>query len=264
MKAYINGVNVAYTDLGEGPPLVFIHAFPLSRMMWNPQIEGLSTRYRVITIDLRGHGESDVLLWNFTMEDYAKDVHALLRYLNISHATFIGLSMGGYTLFAFYQLFPDMVKALILADTRAQEDSQEGKAGRMAMAQTAYREGQTAIADIMLPKLLAAKTRETRNDVVDQIRGMILKTQASTIVVDLMAMAARPDSTSLLKNISCPTLVLVGEDDVATPPVESHYMTDRIPGSKLVTIPHAGHLSNYEQPEAFNDAVLTFMVSHSL
>ncbi|MCA9472771.1 MAG: alpha/beta fold hydrolase [Nitrospirales bacterium] len=264
MKAYVNGVNLAYSDRGEGPPIVFIHAFPLSRMMWNPQVEALSQHYRVITIDLRGHGESDVLLWNFTMEDYAKDVHALLQFLNISQAMFVGLSMGGYTLFALYRLFPGMVKALILADTRAQEDSQEGKAGRMATAQIAYTQGQAAIADIMLPKLLAAQTIETRKDVVDSIREMILTTQPPAVIVDLMAMAARPDSTALLKTISHPTLILVGENDVATPPSDSHDMADLIPDSKLVIIPHAGHLSNYEQPEAFNDAVRTFMASKCL
>ncbi|WP_447969220.1 alpha/beta fold hydrolase [Nitrospira sp. M1] len=259
MRAHINGVNIAYTDIGKGHPLVFIHAFPLSQRMWNPQTEALSEHYRVITLDLRGHGESDALLWNFTLEDYAKDVHDLLQHLNIQQATFIGLSMGGYTLFAFYRLFPDMVQALVLADTRAQADSEEGKAGRQAMAQTAYKEGPTAIADMMIPKLLAPTTLGQRHDLVEHVRSMILTNQSSGIIVDLMSMADRSDSTPHLSEISCPTLVIVGEEDVATPPSESHYMAERIPQARLVTIPNAGHLTNLEQPDAFNQALTTFL-----
>lgn len=227
--------------------------------MWEPQIAPFSKQYRVITLDLRGHGESDALLWNFTLEDYAKDVYELLRHLNVQHATFIGLSMGGYILFTLYRLFPDVVKALVLADTRAQEDHEEGKAGRLSLAQTAYKEGPTSIADMMIPKLLAPTTIENRKNIVAQVRSMILNNQSSGIIVDLMAMASRPDSTSLLPQISCPTLVMVGENDVATPPSESRYIAQRIPHAQLATISHAGHLSNYEQPEAFNQALESFL-----
>ncbi|GJL52904.1 MAG: alpha/beta hydrolase [Nitrospirales bacterium] len=259
MKAHVNRIHLAYTDSGKGQPLVFLHAFPLSQLMWEPQVETLSKQYRVITIDLRGHGESDTFLWNFTLEDYAKDVYELLRHLNVQQATFIGLSMGGYVLFAYYRLFPNMVKTLVLADTRAQADNEEGKAGRLAMAQTAYKEGSATIADMMIPKLLSAKTVEHREDLVKQVRSMILNNHSPGIVVDLMAMAARPDSTSLLSKITCPTLIIVGENDVATPPSESHYMAERISQATLVAIPDAGHLSNLEQPDAFNQALESFL-----
>ncbi len=263
MKAHINGINLDYTDAGNGDVLVFIHAFPLSQLMWEPQVKAFSKNYRVITLDLRGHGESETLLWNFTLEDYAKDINELLQYLNVQQATFIGLSMGGYILFAFYRLFPTMVKALVLADTRAQADSEEGKAGRLAMAQIANTEGPTAIADMMIPKLLTTATIENRNDLVEQVRSMIVKNQSSGIIVDLMAMAVRPNSTALLSHIACPTLVIVGEDDVATQPSESYYMRERIAQAQLTTIPNAGHLSNYEQPEAFNQAFLSFLSANT-
>ena len=259
MNRQINGINLSYTDQGKGPPLVFIHAFPLSSAMWEPQINTFSKNYRVIAIDLRGHGESDSSLWHFTLDDYAEDIHALLTGMNIKQATFIGLSMGGYTLFALYRKFPEMVKAMVLADTRAQADTEEAKAGRFAMAQTAYKEGPAAIAEMMIPKLLAPATVENRTDIVEQVRAIILNNQASGIIVDLMAMAQRPDSTPLLSQISCPTLIIVGEQDVPTPPAEAQYMKDRIPASTLVTIPQAGHLSNLEQGEAFNRALSEFL-----
>ena len=264
MKAVINEINLAYTDEGQGTPLVFLHAFPLSKVMWQPQVHSLMDSYRVITLDLRGHGESDALLWNFTLDDYAMDAIGLLDHLNIAQAVFIGLSMGGYTLLSLYRNFPDRVKAMVLADTRAQADSQEGKAGRRAMTQLAHQEGASAIADVMLPKLLAPSTAQQRPDIVDQVRTMILQSPTSGIIVDLMAMAARPDSTDLLSTITCPTLVVVGEEDVATPVAESRYMADRITGSTLVTIPRAGHLSNFEQPTAFNQSLQNFLATRRL
>jgi 3-oxoadipate enol-lactonase len=264
MQAVINGVTMSYNDQGQGTPLVFIHGFPLSKTMWQPQVHALVDSYRVITLDLRGHGESDALLWNFTLDDYANDVIGLLDHLNIVQAVFIGLSMGGYILFSLYRNFPDRVKAMVLADTRAQGDSQEGKAGRRAMTQLARKEGPSGIAVAMLPKLLAPLTVQQRPDMVDQIRKMILQTPTEGIIVDLMAMAARPDSTDLLLTVTCPTLVVVGEKDIATPVAESHYMAERIAGSTLVTIPGAGHLSNFEQPAVFNESLKNFLATHRL
>ena len=259
MNAIINSMRIGYTDQGEGLPLVFIHAFPLSKVMWEPQIHALANHYRVITIDLRGHGESDAMLWNVTLDDYAADVVGLLDHLGLGKAVFIGLSMGGYTVFSLYRQYAHRIQALVLADTRAQADSEEGKTGRRAMAQVAFQEGAVAIANLMIPKLLAPSTIQQRPNVMEQVRQWILGTPREGIIVDLMAMAARPDSTHLLSTITCPTLIVVGEDDQATPVAESRYMADRIPNATLVTIPQAGHLSNVEQPDVFNQALASFL-----
>ncbi len=264
MKANINGMTIGYTDQGNGTPLIFIHAFPLSKAMWQPQVDALQDAYRVITIYIGGHGESDIVLWNDSLNDYAKNVIHLLDHLGISQAVFVGLSMGGYTLFSIYRRYANRVKGLVLADTRAQADSEEGKAGRRSMAEVAFKDGASAIADIMLPKLLAPTTFQHRPELVEQVRQMILQTPESGIVVDLVAMAARPDSTDLLSMITCPTLVIVGEKDQATPVEESQYITQRIPEARLVIIPEAGHLSNFEQPVAFNQAVQSFLQTHGL
>ncbi len=264
MKAVINGVTVGFSDQGNGTSLVFIHAFPLSKTMWQPQVDALKDTYRVITIDLGGHGESDIVLWNDSLDDYAKEVIHLLDHFGIAQAVFVGLSMGGYILFSIYRHYANRVRAMVLADTRAQADSEEGKTGRRSMAQVAFSEGAPAIADLMLPKLLAPSTIEQHSEIVEQVRQMILQTSTAAIVVDLAAMAARPDSTDLLSKITCPTLVIVGEDDIPTPVVESHYMVERITGSTLVTIPEAGHLSNFEQPAAFNHALQNFLATHRL
>ena len=259
MKIHINGIDLAYSDQGQGPPLVLIHAFPLNRAMWEPQVQAFASHYRIITVDLRGHGESDAPMWCYTLEQFTDDVKALLDHLAISQATFVGLSMGGYILFAMYRKYPEMVTALVLANTRAQADTEEGKANRFTMAQIAYTKGIKAISDLMLPKLLSKASLENRSDLVDRLKKIIMQNQTSGIIGDLMAMAERVDSTSLLKKMTCPTLVIVGENDITTPPSEAKFMAEKIPQARLEIIPDAGHASNLEQPEAFNSAIQSFL-----
>ncbi|MBI3356694.1 MAG: alpha/beta fold hydrolase [Nitrospirae bacterium] len=204
VQAKINGISVAYNDQGKGLPIVFLHAFPLNRTMWAQQEAALSSQFRVITVDLRGHGESDAPLWRYTLDQSADDVRALLDHLSIQQAVFVGLSMGGYLLFTFYRKYADRVKGLVLADTRAQADTSEGKDGRFQMAQNAYKNGPAAIANVMIPKLLSPTTIQIRPEIVQKVRAMIEGNQISGIAGDLMAMAERPDSIPLLTQITCP------------------------------------------------------------
>jgi 3-oxoadipate enol-lactonase len=259
MKTPINGISLAYTDQGSGLPLVFLHAFPLNRTMWHPQ-EALSSHFRIITVDLRGHGESDAPLWHYSLDQAAEDVRGLLDALSIQRAVFVGLSMGGYVLFALYRKHADRVQGLVFADTRAQADTAEGRNGRFQMAQTAYRKGPSAIADIMLPKLLSPTTIQTKPGLVHTVRTMIEGNEISGIAGDLMAMAERPDSVPLLTQITCPTQVIVGERDQATPPSDAQLIAELIPGAALAVIPGAAHLANLEQPEAFNQILRSFAV----
>jgi len=266
VKARIDDVQLAYTDEGNGIPIVFVHAFPFGKAMWEPQVKDLSKQFRVIAADLRGHGESDAGYppggcGRYTMEQFADDLKGLLDHLSLPQAVMAGLSMGGYILFAFYRKYAERVRALILADTRAQADTQEGKAGRIAMAQLLYKEGAPAIADAMMPKLLSPAALQGRLDLVQRVRDIITGNQLSGIAGDLMAMRDRPDSVALLKQITCPTLVIVGEQDIGTPPSDARLMADNIPGARLEIIPGAGHMSNLEQPDAFNRAIRSFLAS---
>ena len=258
MKTQVNGITLAYSDQGTGLPIVFLHAFPLNRTMWWGQEHALSSQFRIITIDLRGHGESDAPLWRYTLEQSADDVRVLLDHLSIRQAVFVGLSMGGYILFAFYRKYADRVNGLILADTRAQADTAEGKDGRFLMAQTAYKEGPSAIADLMIPKLLSPMSIQTKLDLVQHVRAMIQGNQISGIAGDLMAMADRPDSVTLLSQITCPTQIIVGDLDQATPPSDAELLANRISNARLAIIPQAAHLANLEQPETFNRIVASF------
>lgn len=254
----VNGITLAYSDSGAGVPIVLLHAFPLNRTMWAEQEAALSSQFRVITIDLRGHGESDAPLWHYSLDQAADDVRALLDHLFITQGLFVGLSMGGYVLLAFYRKYADRVKGMVLADTRAQADTPKGKAGRFQMAQIAYKQGPSAIADIMIPKLLSPATIQSKPEIVQRIRTMIEGNQISGIAGDLMAMAERPDSVPFLKQITCPTQIIVGELDQATPPADANLMAEQIPHARLAIIPGAAHLANIEQPGKFTRLIEEF------
>lgn len=253
------GIRLAYDDQGTGLPLVFLHAFPLNRSMWAPQTTVLSRQFRTIAVDLRGHGESDAPLWNFSLDQYADDVCALLDHLAIPQAVLVGLSMGGYISLAFSRKYGSRLKGLVLADTRAQGDSPEGRTARFNLAQTAYEKGADAVADIMLSKLLGATSLQQKLELVEYVRNMIHHTPVSGILVDLMAMADRSDSVAHLGTLACPTLVVVGQEDHTTPLADAQVMAAGIPGARLAVIPAAGHLSNLEQPDVFNDLVRSFV-----
>jgi 3-oxoadipate enol-lactonase len=260
-RARVRGIEIAYDVAGEegGTPVVMLHGFPFNRSMWREQAEALRDTHRVITPDLRGHGESEVAPGAATMEEVAKDVASLLDELNVEGASVAGLSMGGYVALAFYRLFPERVRSLVLADTRAQGDTDEARRTREETAGRALKEGMGTIADAMLPKLLAPATHEHKPEVVARVREMILSTKPEGAAAALRGMAVRSNQTELLTEIRVPVLILVGSEDAITPPADSRLMQSRIEGSRLEMIEGAGHVSNLERPEQFNRALLTFL-----
>lgn len=258
VKTQVNGITLAYDDRGTGIPIVFLHAFPLNRTMWTEQQAALGQRFRTISIDLRGHGESDAPFWRYSLEQHASDVKELLAGLGIARAVFVGLSMGGYLEFTLYRLYPKLIRGLVFADTRAEADKPEQRQWRFDLAQRTASMGPAAVIADMLPKLLAPKTYERDPDLVERVRSIQTAAPVAGIIGDLMAMAERPDSVDLLASITLPTLVIVGEDDVLTTPADAQRITNGIPGAKLVVIPGAGHLSNMDQPDLFNRAVGEF------
>ena len=262
MKSKIHGFEMAYEDTGAvGTPLLLIHGFPLDRTLWIAQTNGLADIVRVIAPDLRGAGESGLPSGAVTMDTYADDLSALLDSLGVKSAIVGGLSMGGYIAFAFYRKYPHRVRALILADTRAQPDSPEAQKGRDENAALARDKGAGAIADKMLPKMLTPKTLESRPEVGKAVRELMARQPVEGVVAELMALRDRPDSTPTLAQISVPTLIIVGAEDTLTPPNDSEMMRDAIRGARLVAIPNAAHLSNFEQPDVFNSAAREFLKS---
>jgi pimeloyl-ACP methyl ester carboxylesterase len=261
-RARIRGIEMAYEDEGSGPVVVLLHGFPFNRTMWRAQVEALSDRYRVITPDLRGFGETSAASEQAaSMREMAEDVAALLDELNVERITLGGLSMGGYVAFAFYRHFPLRVRNLILADTRPQPDTDEARENRERQAQAALSEGMTGIVEGMLPKLLAPETLSERQEIVEELRAMMLGTNPLGAAAALRGMAERPDQTHLLPRILAPTLIIVGSEDQVTPTKDAEFMRREIRGSRLEVIEGAGHVSNLERPEEFNRALRNFLDS---
>jgi 3-oxoadipate enol-lactonase len=255
----INDIQMTYTDMGTGDPVVLIHGYPFNRSLWGEQVATLGESYRVIAPDLRGFGETDSSDGPATMDQMAQDVAQLLDHLEIQRAVIGGLSMGGYVALAFYKQFPARVQALVLADTRAQADTEEAKQTRAQQAEKALSEGMAGIADAMLPKLLTPETVSKRPEIVKRVRDMMLKTEPEGAASALWGMAQRDDQTPLLSTISTPTLILVGAEDALTPVADSEKMHQAIAGSRLVVIDKAGHVSNLERTEQFNEALMDFL-----
>ncbi len=256
MEANLNGIRVRFEDVGAGPALLLLHAFPLSAAMWRPQVAALQERYRVIVPDLRGFGGSDAPPGPYPMDTLADDAAALLAHLGVPRAVVVGLSMGGYIAFAFWRRHQDQVAALVLADTRAGADSEEGRATRETNARLAEEQGAGAIADKLIPNLVAAGASPALRA---ELRALISANSPDGIAGALRGMAARPDSSADLAGIAVPLLAIVGEEDTLTPPAEAERIVAAVPRGTLVRIPGAGHLSNLEQPAAFNAALLGFL-----
>ena len=259
MKAKIGGGELAYDTRGSGPTVLLLHAFPLHRAMWAPQVRALQERHQVVGFDVRGLGESPPGDGPLTMERIAGDAVALLDHVGAAQAVVCGLSMGGYAAFAMWRRASDRVRALVLADTRAAADSEQARRDRAELAEKVRRVGPEAAAEAFLPKLLGETTRRERPHLVARVREMILSNSARGISDALAGLAARADSTPTLREIRVPTLLIAGEEDAVSTPEEMEGMARQIAGSRFVKLPRTGHLSNLETPDAFNAAVLEFL-----
>lgn len=243
----VGDVTLAVDAIGDGGAVLFIHGFPLDRTMWK-QVAGTLTGWRRIMPDLRGAGLSEAPEGGYTMAAYADDMVALLEKLHVDRAVVCGLSMGGYVAFELLRRHPDRVRALILANTRAEPDDSAGREKRDQTIARVHRDGVAFLADDMMPRLLASESLKAMPDLVEQLREMIRAGRPPGIAGALAAMRDRPDSAPLLSSISVPTLVLAGAEDQLIPPATARAMADAIPGAQLAMVPHAGHLAPMEQP----------------
>jgi 3-oxoadipate enol-lactonase len=260
-RLMLHGVNLAVEIRGEGPSILFVHGYPLDHTIWRHQVEALED-FRRIVPDLRGMGQSDAPDLGYGMSIYAADLAALLDALGIDQVILCGLSMGGYIAFEFLRSWRSRVRGLVLMDTRAEADTPEGRRARDAAAGTARERGAAAVAESLLPKMLAPATIEQRPEVVERVRDLMAATPVAGMVGALAAMREREGSQSLLPTLAgIPTLVIVGEADSLTPPDQARALAQAIPGARLAIIPSAGHLPPVEQPEATTRCLREFLES---
>lgn len=268
--ATIDGRSVRFQDSGRGEPLLLLHAFPLSAALWRPQLASVPDGWRIIAPDLRGFGGSArhvvdrgtrIEVPARSMDDYARDALALLDWLSIDRAVVGGLSMGGYVTFALCRLQPARVRALVLADTRAEADTDEGRRNREAMLASLEASGPSAVADAMMPKMLAPSTGRDQPQVARFVRDLIETADAAAIADAIRCLMTRPDSTTSLSALRVPVQLIVGREDALTPVALHESMQSHVPDAALTVIEGAGHLSNLEQPDVFNRTLSRFLRS---
>jgi pimeloyl-ACP methyl ester carboxylesterase len=243
---------------GDGPAILFVHGFPLDRWMWHHQVATL-TGYRRIAPDLPGLGGSPPLTGPPTVGTYASALARQLDDFGVDSVVLCGLSMGGYIAFECLRQWPERIVGLALMDTRADADTPEGKQGRDRLIAEVRARGAVAAADAMMPRLVGSTTAALRPGWLAELRTRIERTPVEGIVGGLEAIKSRPDSRSLLPAIAVPTLVLVGAEDVVTPPAMAEELAAQIPGSRLVVVPDAGHLPTLEQPAAVTEVLRDFL-----
>lgn len=244
--------------------LILIHGFPLSADMWLPQLARVPLGWQIIAPDVRGFRGAgpafeDAFLQGASVDDYADDILALMDHLDVPRAAIGGLSMGGYIAMAVALRAPKRVSHLILADTKMTADTDEVRAARDATRALVEREGPAAVATTMLPRLIGEQTTREQPDLQDALRHIIEMNRTAPIVGGLTALKHRPDRTEALRTVTARTLVICGAEDVMTPIADSEAIARTIPGAELVVIPGAGHMSNMEQPAAFNAAIARFL-----
>ncbi|MBR9990183.1 MAG: alpha/beta fold hydrolase [Gemmatimonadetes bacterium] len=260
-QASINGATLSWREAGTGDDvLVLIHGFPFNSDIWRPQVEAAPDGWRVIAPDLRGFGGSGPLPGNrLPMDLLAQDVIGLLAHLGVRRPVLCGHSMGGYVTFAVTRRAPALARGLVLSDTRAGADSEEGRQGRLKNAKHVHAKGTAALIDAMVPRLLDAGTREKLPHVEQEMRAVMSAASAPSVIAALLGMAERPDSTPQLRSINVPTQLIVGARDEITPPGDARLLARAIPGAQIEIIDNAGHMPGLEQPAAFNRVLVNFL-----
>jgi pimeloyl-ACP methyl ester carboxylesterase len=253
--------EIAYDVVGDGPPVVLLHPFPVHHEFWQAAAQPLALRYRLIIPDLRGHGESGIGSGPALMEKHAADFVRVMDDADVGRAPMIGVSIGGYALFEFWRRYRGRVAALVLMNTKASADTVEARNTRLQAARDVMERGTDDFVEGMLLKVLGETTRRTRPDVVEAVRRMMLRMSPEDVSLVQQGMAARPDSLETLKTINVPTLVVAGEEDRLTPVADAEVMRQNISGSRLQVIAQAGHYAAYEQPEAAGTLIRQFLDS---
>jgi pimeloyl-ACP methyl ester carboxylesterase len=249
-------------DVGEGTPLVLLHAYPLSSAMWLAQREDFAARFRTITPDLRGFGGSVLGEDEPSIDLMAGDVAALLRSKGIDRAVVGGLGMGGSVALALSRLHPDRVLGLVLANAKASADAPDVRARRLATAERIEAEGSVEVLTAeLLPSLVGPTTFRQRALVYGRVRGLVQSSPPKAAAWAQRAMAARADESAGLGSVRVPALVIAGGEDELATEDDARAMTSAMPNAELLVMPRSGHLTAVEQPDLFNQAVAEFVTA---
>jgi len=256
-----DGARIHYELSGSGPAIVLGHSFLCDTHMWDAVSPALAERYRVINVDFRGHGGSTAPAPH-TLDDLAADCRAILDREGVTRAVLVGLSMGGMTAMRLALAAPERVAGLVLLDTSADPEPPSKRVQYRFMAGLERRFGHIALIDAIVPRIMmGATTRRTRREIYDREAARLKQVNVNALYWTSRAVFDRESIAARLGEIRCPTLVMVGAEDVATTPAKSRRLAAGIPGARLVELPGAGHLSALETPDAVVRELQTFLSS---
>lgn len=245
---------ISYSDVGQGEPLVLIHAYPFDKRLWKPQQEKLATHFRIITLDLGGFGQSEVLPGQTaSMDDFADQVKEVLDKLHIDKAIIGGESMGGYVTLAFLKHYPERVKGLLLSDTNSISPTEETKTTYLKTADDIQANGSASYIRDFLPKAISS---HASSDIRNYLLTIMNEQTPAGMAAGLRGIAKRSNSSRLLSETTLPVLIITGEEDAVLPPQQSYDMHALAKNSRLIVIQGSGHLSNLEKPDEWNKAVI--------
>ena len=264
VKVRSGDAEISYEVQGQGPSVVLLHPFPANHELWMPLAQAVTSKYKLILPDLRGHGDSETGDGPATMQKHAADIMRVLDDAGVGRAPMAGVSIGGYTLFELWRQDRSRIAALALFNTKATADTPEARAARLQSASDVLERGTEPFFESMVPKLIGKTTREARPDLVEAARRMMRKMSAADVAAVQTGMAERPDSMATIKTINVPTLIVTGDEDTLTGVSEAELMRQNISGSQLKVIPRAGHYSIWEQPEEAGRVLRQFLDSLAL
>ncbi|MCC6336381.1 MAG: alpha/beta fold hydrolase [Myxococcales bacterium] len=256
--ATVGGRRLSYEERGAGRPVLLLHGFPFTSESFWPQLGAPPSGFRLIVPDHRGFGMSEPAPGPATMEALAEDALALLDALGVPQAVVGGVSMGGYVAIALTRRDPGRVKALVLMDTQSSADDEAGKARREAVAKEVEESGVSPVVEALLPKLMAPAVDPT---VRARVEKMMRAQSPAAVAAASRGMATRADGKDILSRFGGPCLVVVGEQDLITPPEKARAMASLMPQAQVAVIPGAGHLANLEAPEALSRVLAPFLQS---
>jgi 3-oxoadipate enol-lactonase len=260
----VGNFNLSYDDLGErGTPVIFLHGYPFSKAMWRKQLDFLQTTNRVIACDIRGFGDSEDESSILSIDLFAEDLLQFMDSLKIEKAIVCGLSMGGFIALNAHKRFPERFEALILCDTQCIADTAAVKEKRYKTIDDISTNGVKNFNDGFIENVFHKDSLSNKKELVEELRTVVFKNSQHIITAGLTALAERTETCSTLGAISIPTMIICGREDTVTPLAQSDFMHQMIEGSTMHVIDNAGHVSNLEHPDEFNQYLRDFLTAYS-
>lgn len=267
-KLRIGDVSLSYhikkAKTKESKTILFLHGFPFNKNMWRQQLLASADNVTAIAVDIRGHGNSTSGHSFFSIDVFAKDLVFFIEQLGLEKVVLCGISMGGYIALRLYELIPTRISGMILCDTHSQADDNAAKQKRFDSIQAVLTHGRRPFAIGFIEKVFAGPSLEKEPEAVLLIKSSIRRNSINSICATLLALAARTDTSPVLKFINCPSLLIRGKEDRITSRESMQEMAKGIQDSAFVEMEDCGHLPNLEAPQAFNSLLIDFMEKVSL